>query len=359
MDSPFIYLDPVIPPYFAGRKVELDYINSSLFQEKESVVIYGNDAIGKSSIISTIYTDLNNSNRRSIFPVRINAFDFVKAVDTNFLGVVTHQICAAIWTKLMGRKYSQLIEDALLNTRGELFNKEEEKAIKRIFRIVSNEKFSGSGKLNKEAGGSFFVDGKITQDNELYIERKELAPFEFLHLLDELNDIIHSYHFNSIIVFCDELNHFPEKTNTDILRNYFSIFSSNKIQFVIIAVNPDTTKRNEAQKLIESFNCQLEIGTFKSDKEVEELIQNSINLINSEVVFNKGAAQLLFKLTDGHPWWIQKICDRAYSNAIKNNNSNISEEMIEKSYNEFEVELNIYKERILAGLPFRKYNLIR
>lgn len=359
INSPFVYSDPVIPPFFAGRTVELDYISKSLLHERESIIIYGNDAIGKSSIISTIYTQITSSENRRILPVRINAFDFIRAIESNFLGAVTHQICAAIWIKIMKRNYSELIEESLLNVRGEHLTSVEEKTIKRIFKIVSNENFTAGGKLNKEIGGKFFVEGKLLQQNELVNQRKELAPFEFLYLLDELNDLIKSFNFDSIIVFCDELNHFPEKTNTEILRNYFNIFSSSKIQFVIISVNPDSSKKNESQKLIESFNCQLEIGTFKSHDEVNELITNSLNSVESNILFEYGSAELIFALANAHPWWIQKICNTAYIETSTNKLNTVTLKSLEKSHDTFKNEIEIYKAKILAGLPFRKYNLIR
>lgn len=355
--SPFVYLDPVIPPLFAGRKKEMNYLNKSLFQAKESIVIYGNDAIGKSSILSTIYTEMKKQDGLKIFPVRINAFDFIKAVEDNFLGMVVHQICAEIWTKLIKKNYSELIEDTLLNTRVDIFNKEEEKSLKRIFKIVSNEKLRSVGKTNKELGGRLIIDGKISQSNDFSVERKELAPFEFLHLLDELNGIISTYNYSSILILCDELNHFPEKTNTDILRNYFSIFSSNKIQFAIIAVNPDIAKKEEARKLIESFNCQLEVGTFKSPDDVDELLSNSYTLADGRFVFENGASELLFKLTDAHPWWIQKICDLAF-NKVEHSCPEITLSIIESCYSNFSREIQVYKDRVSAGLPFRKFNLI-
>ncbi len=356
-NSPFVFLDPVIPPLFAGRKKEMEYINKALFQTRESLIIYGNDAIGKSSILSTVYTEMKKRNNSKIFPVRINAFDFVKAVETNFLGMVVHQICAEIWTKLLKKNYSELIEDTMLNARGDVFNGQEEKAIKRVFKIVSNEKLTSSGKLSKELGGRLFLEGRVSQENDFSIERKELAPFEFLHLLDELNSIIQSYGFDSILILCDELNHFPEKTNTDILRNYFSIFLSSKIQFAIIAVNPEVAKREEAKKLIESFNCRLEIGTFSAHTDVDELLANSYTLADGSFLFENGASELLFTLADAHPWWIQKICDASF-NRIAGKDHVISHKIIESAFKDFSEEIKIYKSRISAGLPFRKYNLI-
>jgi Cdc6-like AAA superfamily ATPase len=159
------------------------------------------------------------------------------------------------------------------------------------------------------------------------------------------------------LVFCDELNHLPEKTNTDILRNYFNIFSSNRIQFIIVVVNPEQKGKEYAQKLIESFNSKLEIGPFKSKENIDELINNSIRTINSNVSFSPECSEYLFLQTDGHPWWIQKICDSSFNNAVKNNSEVINLELIENAFKVFENEIKIYKDKIANGLPFRKYNL--
>lgn len=355
--SPFIYNDPVIPPIFAGRRHELTYINQALFQKKESLVVYGNDAIGKSSLIGTVYNTLNKTNSGKIFPVRINAFDFIKAVEDNFLGITTHQICAAIWTKLLNKKYSELIEDTLQSEKKLGLLSEEEKTIKRIFRIVTSEKITGTGRMNKEIGGEFFVKGNLSHSNEIVNVRKALAPFEFLHLLDELIDIIKSYNYTSIIVFCDELNHLPEKTNTDILRNYFNIFSSNQIQFVIVVVNPEMQGKENAQKLIESFNSKLELGTFKTINDVDELINNSLQTVSRKIAFDSECSSILYDFTEGHPWWIQKICDNSYNAAQAKNIDVISPGLITSVSKEFSDEIAIYRDKIASGLPFRKYNL--
>lgn len=356
--SPFVHVDPVIPPIFAGRSKEIGIITNALFSEKDSIVIYGNDAIGKSSIISTIYLNQIQNKKSGVFPVRINAFDFTQAIDNNFLGITTHQICASIWTSLLKKKYSELIEDSVLN-KIEIFNTEEEIAIKRIFRIVTNEKNKTTAKYSSELGGKFIIEGKASSSNEFVNERKPLAPFEFLHLLDELLDMIRAFGYNSIMVFCDELNHFPEKTNTDILRNYFNIFSSQKIQFILVVVNPEIANKDDAQKLIESFNYKLEIGTFKSINDVAELIENSISSIRSELIFDKPSIEFLFEKTKGHPWWIQKICDKSFKTAAQKKINLIDLKIVELSFEDYKDEIKIYEEQIAKGLPFRKFLLGR
>lgn len=354
LPSPFIYNDPVIPPVFAGRSNEMEFIYNALFSEKESIVIYGNDAIGKSSIVSTVYLSQIQNIKSGIFPVRINAFDFTQAVSSNFLGLTTHQICAAIWTTLLKRKYSELIEDSLINNQNAIFKRPEEVAIKRIFRIVTSENIKSTGKSSHDIGAKLIFEGNSSRSTELINERKPLAPFEFLHLLDELNDMIKSFGFNSIIVFCDELNHFPIETNTEILRNYFNIFSSKKIQFFLVALNPEIKSKDDAVKLIESFNHKLEIGPFTAISDVNELIQNSIKNSGTSIVFDRTIGEFLFAKTKGHPWWIQKICDNSFKTAIQKKIDFIDLKNIEESYNVFKNEIKIYEEKISFGLPFRK-----
>lgn len=356
--SPFVYNDPVIPPIFTGRDKEIEIINDSLFAEKESIALYGNDAIGKSSIVKSIHSYLLSNTQKRVLPISINAFDFKEAVEGDFLGLATHQICAAIWTKLMNRSYSELIEDSLLSVRGETFKNAEEKAIKRIFRIVTSSKLSGVGKFNKEFGGKFYIEGKVSQIDELTNERKKLAPFEFLHLLDELNDIIRSYKYDSLLVVADELNHLPYETNTDFIRSYLDIFSSRQIQFLIVVANPDENRKKNANLLLDSFNTFLEIGHFKTVESVEQLVFNVLSLQDNRIGFDKDAFNTLFELTEGHPWWIQKICDASYKERlIGRSEKMIDSLLVETKSKDFESEMIIYKERMKAGQHFRKFHI--
>lgn len=357
-NSPFIHTDPVIPPMFAGRDNELFHINKVLYEDRESIALFGNDAIGKSSIIKTVYSHLLTNKSKKVLPVALNAFDFLQAVEINFLGIVTHQICAAIWTKMMNRKYSELIEDTLLNVRGDLLSLPEEIAIKRIFKILSSDKLSGIGKVNKEISGKFFIEGKLSSESEFSAERKPLAPFEFLHLLDELVDIIKSYGYDSILLLCDELNHYPERVNSEFLRSYFDIFSSREIQFLITIVNPNALGKEDVDLLLDSFNQPLEIKHFKTIESVQQLVLNVLLLDDENVYFDKETFKILFDVTDGHPWWIQKICDLAFKEVMYNRTDRIiTSDIILKKSEYYANEIDIYNRQIKSGQNFRRYLL--
>lgn len=351
--SPFEHINPVVPPIFAGRSTEVGMIHKALFEEKDSIVIYGNDAIGKSSLISTIYLNQVKKIDSGILPVRINAFDFIRAVHFNFLGITTHQICAAIWTNLIGKKYSELLES---HSGSNLDDPEAERTIKRIFKIVTSEKYvlshhSVSDDINRKSPSPAGEGSAIN-------ETKSLASFEFLYLLDELIDIIREYGYSSIMVFCDELNHFPDIVNIEILRNYFNIFHSQKIQFVIAVLSPEIKSESYGKDLIDSFNFSLGVGSYKSVADVQELIDNSISSIQQTKVFEKGVAEFLFEKTTGHPWWIQKVCDASYLQSTVKQKDTIGLSTVEMHFAKFVDELNYYQEQIKTGCPFRKHLMI-
>jgi hypothetical protein len=347
--SPFIHTEPVIPPFFAGRNKEMKYIYRGLFEEKESVIIYGNDAIGKSSIISTVYKNQIEKRVKKIFPVRICAFDFIKSVDSNFFGITVHQICANIWINLMGNKYSDLRS---IHSTWKLFKSDEEKTIIKIFKVVTSENYSLSEKTLNELGGKAFIEAKTKISNESINQPKPLAPFEFLYLLDELNDIINKYDYDSILILCDELNHYPT-TNIEFLRNYLSIFQSKQIQFFLVVVNPDLYHQKEARDLLDSFNFRIEIEPYKSIDDVKELIDNSINTSKQEISYNTEILEFLYEKTSGHPWFIQKICDSAFT-TLSNSSNYFDMKLIEECHKNYSEEISIYNKLIKEGLPFRK-----
>lgn len=352
--SPFVHNEPVSPPIFAGRSKELMLMNKAVFDEGESFILFGNDAIGKSSIVKTLHRKILSSKNREILPVHISAFDFVRAVESDFLALATHRICTTIWTKLMNKSYSELIEETFFSAKSDL-RSPEEKTLKRIYKIVTSVNLTSKGSLNREIGGKFILEGKYNESAEISNSRKPLESFEFLQLLDELKDIIKSYGFRSIVVFCDELNHLPENVNSNILRNYFDVFSSRLIQFVIVSVNPEDLYKADSKKLIDSFNYSLEIKPFQNVSDVNELLMNAI--FKEQMTIEKGVSDFLFEFTGGHPWWIQQICDHSFVRGVTNKLEEYKLNDVQQSAKAFEQQISLYNEMIKAGKPFRKFHL--
>lgn len=356
--TPFKVHDPVKPPIFTGRYEELGFINEAIMLDRENLIIHGADGIGKSSVLTTIFHQLKNS-KDKVLTVEVNATDIINGFESNFLSFITHKICQSIWIELMGNRYSELLEDVLLNSRGRFSDKlnPEERALKRIFKIVTSSKINSIGKTNNElgAGGAFVFSGKATSTNEIGYERKPLETFEFLALLKELNDIIKEFGYQRIIVFCDELNHLPDKVNIEIIRNYFRIFTSNDIQFLIVAINPKRSVNEYEFDFTEAFNYQLEVNTFESENLVEELIKNCLKIGDKyNVSFADESYSILFNKFNGHPWWIQKASDYSYKKAVEKNLKTVIGDYIFDAYEFLQKDYEFYLQLTSEGKPFRK-----
>jgi hypothetical protein len=186
-----------------------------------------------------------------------------------------------------------------------------------------------------------------------------LATFEFLKLIDELIGVVSEYGYEALLLTCDEMNHLPRQTNTDFLRTYFEIFSSKKIKFLVTVANPEDRNREDCRLLLDSFNYLFEIKHFKDDKAVKQLVMNVLKGGLSEIEFSKNAFKTLYDLTNGHPWWIQKICDAAFTEATAKNKHTISSSMLEKQSILFKDEIERYREIISSGQPYTKYSQFR
>lgn len=351
--SPFNIDTPVIPPIFSGRDTEIDLIGKGLIGEKQSIILTGNDAIGKSSLLETLSMYLLQEKEVRILPVNINMTDFINGIENNFLSVITHKICLEIWITLIKKKYSILVESILSDKDKVKFTfSPEEEAIQRIYKIVTSESITNIKGYNQSFGGKFVVEGSISNENKMINNRKPLVGFEFISLISEINDIIKHYGFNSILVICDELNHFPSEVNTEIFRNYLSVFSQKNIQFFLTMPMPFKEDKKVADDLLSAFDYRMELKHFDSSNQVSGLIKNCAE--NHGVLFKENCIIEIFNSVDGHPWWIQKICNKLFDDAKKNQRKEIDIDETIKSINSFEAEYKYYKIIISRGEPFRK-----
>ncbi|RZK38623.1 MAG: ATP-binding protein [Pedobacter sp.] len=353
--TPFTINNPAIPPIFAGRSDEISLIIRGLFQDHTSIAIYGNEAIGKSSILLTIHQHLVSENK--IFSIEIPSIILRQAIQGNFLGLITGQICTAIWTRLLNKKTSDLIEDTMLyvRDRGDYIADADEDLIRRIYRLVTNTKLEGTGTEKNAFGGKMIINAQSSHEKSMSFSRAPLSSTEFLDLIGELNDIIKGYDYDSILIVCDEMNHLPIATNTGILREYLDAFSSKKIKFLLTLSNPSSYQKEDFDLLVEAFSAPFEIGHFKKIDAVKELIDNVLSTSkNRKVDFSKSSYKTLFELTEGHPWWIQKIANDAYSEILASKRDGINSRIIEKNSQKYLAEIKLYKENMAAGRPFKK-----
>ncbi|HRH50225.1 MAG TPA: hypothetical protein PLP23_15820 [Panacibacter sp.] len=350
--SPFNYQSPVKPPIFISRDLELDFLRKNILYNNESVILSGLNAVGKSSTILTFLSELTqneNSNRVKIFSVRIVMTQFYRSLQTDFLSIMTHEMVANIWTKVLRKDYSLLLEETFLNPGEESNISKHINKLKRIYKIVSSESLSSKGETFNEIGGKAIISGKISNTKEYSMTRKPLQTFEFMLLLDELMEILSDFGYTKILFFCDDLNHLPPNINYDLFSTYLDVFSSKQILFAFTANdiknNYDSSDVVDMNILINSFGKNISIGPFSSKEEVNKLICNSLSQSEvSEIEFDDDCQSQIFDITEGYPYFIARLCDNLFFEAYTNKIDVISSTLINKYTKPFTKALEFYKQ---------------
>ncbi|MCG7535044.1 ATP-binding protein [Pseudoalteromonas sp. OOF1S-7] len=345
--NPFQHKKPVVPPIFAGRSAELARLRESIIEQNESVSVSGFNGIGKSSLILTLFTEAVKE-KRQLFPVRIEQEQFRTYLKGDFLSVVTHEICAAIWVKLLKCRYSELLEQTLLDPRDSTIESKHKSILKRIFKIVTSENINAKGSKESGFSGKLVFEGKSSESNTLGYSRKPLMSFEFLLLLDELMEILEEKGYKKIVLVCDQLNHLPPVANYDLVSQNFEALSSKKIMFIVSAVNNEARQASDivvaTENMLKSFSNWIELPGFCSSAEISEYLKNSLTHLDGEpLLVDNACADVVYDICEGFPWFTSELLSLAYDDALMANEGKLHSSNIEKYGVGFAKAISHYK----------------
>jgi ABC-type branched-subunit amino acid transport system ATPase component len=356
MMNPFVHeKDAVTPPIFSGRIKELDELKKCVLENNKSVSISGSNGVGKSSLIMTLFHEIE-TNKSNIFPVTITESQLYSYIEGDFLNVLTHEICANIWTRVLGGRFSELLEETLIFTHSSNTEAKNKKIIKRIFRIVTNQNINSKGTRGANFSGKFIIGGELKESNELSMARKPLAQFEFLLLLDELMEVLSDNSFEKIVISCDQLNHLPPEANYDLVSQNIDVLSSKKIIFLVSSVNDEmnSVEARSVSKLFNSFAKEIKLTGFTGANEVKDYVINSLNYSDiKDVIFQDDCFDIAFNICEANPWFISKMFEFVYRDSINAKIDSISSDQFDKHGVSFTKAINNYNNKIASSMQFR------
>lgn len=360
MNSPFDTQNPVIPPIFAGRKKELEELKRCIIDSNQSVSISGYHGIGKSSLILTMFEMIKGVKQKHL-PVHIDERSFRRILNGDFLRLVTHEICAAMWSDIFQGKYSELLEESMMVTMGSVVENKHKRTLKRIFRIATSQSVVAGGKKGGDISAKMVVGGKLEESNTLNITRRPLEPFEFFLLLDELMEILEDHGFERVIVVCDQLNHLPRSDDFDAVAHNLEVLASKKIMFLVSAFRKEAYKdmgidASSLDHLLRSFSTCIELNAFNSNSEVSEFLSNSLVNSNLEVEIEDACISTALNLTEGVPFFLAHLFSRVFKEVNQRGLKTIKLSDIEKHNVLFAKALTHYNSD--GGLLMRNTNPI-
>ena len=328
--NPFNHVTSVIPPWFIGRENELEEIKNCLVVGQSNFLISGQRGYGKSSIARTIYKEISDIGI-NILTLPMSIFHFYDDKLDQFLGDVIHEICATIWKNLLERDYSELIEDSLLYPTGKISEKKAKK-LHRIYRIITSEKLSAKGTASRSTGAKLVAEASLAEAREVSYQRQPLKPFEFLHLLDELYEILSDLDYDRILVVVDEFNYVSDATNSEFYRRFFEVITSQKIQFGLVGAE---FEKNETISFSDPFGTRIDASPFDI-KLIKTLITEYMESFKKDmpIEFHQESYSYIHALTSGSPHLVQLLCFTTLNNAIKDNLKEINLNFIKRTATE-------------------------
>lgn len=316
----------VPPALFVNRTKELEVIRNTVFRDCANVLVTGPRAIGKSSLLMKFLDELKSNPSAGIYPVWLDMQCFFDGDLNDFLNEILERVCCRIWTGIFGRKYSDLYNQASKYGEDDLLKSETEKKLVQVYRIANSRHAQARKKHATEAGATLVASAKKSEETQRSHELQRVRGYQFLHLLEELKDLLSVKGYHSILMLCDEANRLSENINNDILLRYFEIFASRKVLFAFVSVPI-------VSDLYPAFGAHVQLGAFPSVSCVTELISLVFQDFESRggkpIPFDDICHKRIFDICEGHPRWIQTLCDKVYKVAQESKIDRIGLKVVE------------------------------
>jgi len=311
---PSFHLGQVVPTrYFVDRADETEYCGNVLLRNRGNLLIIGKWRIGKTSLIYKLIELIERESKPKLLPVYINLAAYFDRDLSNFLEDLLIHICKGVGKAVFGKEYSEMLHD--LGTTEDLFGADYRR-LRRIFEMARAVQATRGRHTETTAGITSMVKGTREEGDAVSLQVGRLFSYEFIDLAKEVASICSSHDFARIVVFADEANKIAVGKTSDIFGEYFQVFAGEPLQFVF-AASPKAT--SESPGIGDIFANKCELANFDSEDTLHELLRTyysaDCNLMYPEIPFEDDALDRIWKLTEGHPYLIQLLCDRSLHTA--------------------------------------------
>jgi DNA repair exonuclease SbcCD ATPase subunit len=256
----------------------------------DSLLIYGANGIGKSTIYEALYYNwYNKPYRKTVLSQLIN--------DTNLKGLYTRTVFTKNKTKryelIRGQKPSKLILNEI---------NEDGSHKKDVLKDVSNTVFQE--KVDKILGADHTTFKQLCIVDNLYY-----TPFLELKLGERRNINDRIFDLDKLTLMADELKSVRSKIETSVQERKFEISTLQEKIRVNKQVKEDNIKQQleEAQNKIEDLIKQHKANKLKSEIYKGEFIEADLSSFDTEIKTNQNNIQDIKKLNDEHSVNVNKL----------------------------------------------------
>lgn len=333
--NPFNPGTPVAPALFVNREVELRQLEHWRQSGTAHILVVGERGIGKTSLVRNAFqqgkADAANTLTlfRTMYPFYGRGFDA-------FFSDLLLEICNSIWQQLLGKQYSELLEEPSPLSRG---GSSEEALVRKIHRIATARTLTTRRSSDRHAGAKAVLEAGVSVTSESGQTRDSLRPFEFLELIGELQGLLNQHDRSRILVVADEFNYLPVGQNEEFFHILFETLRSKSIQFALVGFMVEPQGLPGLANFIESI---VRLGPFdiQATQQLFRVAHDrfAANGGKPSITFGQDTIEVIHALTKGHPLWIQRTAGDCYRLAVERGQESVSAQLAATVHSRLELE---------------------
>ena len=228
-----------------GRVNEVARLASVLGPGSSNVYLWGDRGIGKTFLTRLLDHSLKEDHR--VLGVRVSAAGHLFGADslTSVASGTMLAFLETVWTKVLGKKYSELRATLTEAPQGDLnllgpLRSDLERTTVRLYQDVMSGVMSMTHLTQQSIGVSLFAKGDIGRSREIQNSTPALLPFEFAEYAHELREALLREGLHGVTITLDEANTLSPSSQGDLLSSFIDLFGENGISFLFIGGYTDS-----------------------------------------------------------------------------------------------------------------------
>lgn len=210
----------------------------------------------------------------------------------------------------------------------------------RIYRILRSGIIISTAEntFNIDIGAPGLVSGKKSNKYSSQYQIDGLYQYEFSRLLEELLLILENSKKSKIVLLIDEANYLSDDKSKLLLQKNFDILVDDRLQYVFVSFKQRQNQSDPVKFYVFSkiLNKNITIAPFSDSSILDEMIELYCKLFKSEgnkiLKYNKDVRIAIWEKSKGYPLKLQYLCQDAWINAKKRNNTIITIEDVTSNY---------------------------
>lgn len=311
------------------RATELHKLNTIVLSRQENILLTGQHGIGKTCLLKKFRESIAAEKKDNVLLVELEMIGMT-ATPGDFLSDLLLKLFAVAYYCITGKRFSSLLQSNYIHRDISSLTSAISQLIE-LYHVVKTKESSSNLLDTHSIGATLGLTAKKEEKIGASWSGGELTTGEKLLVAYELLEVLADKGFSRVIVFGDEANHISPNIEIDLYRSNFEAFSARNLQFVFTG-NPALF--DKVPHFHTLFPNTLEISGFSEPRIIDDLLDTYCSILKkngASIYFPPETRNFLWKISNGVPRELQRVCRAAVDYALENSEHEISPTVVLQS----------------------------